>query len=112
MSDFELEGDWLIQLESRRKSFFITSLAHALTIVARSTYEIQTEEVAKLRQLRSINEVQHRLLACLRDVLAETNVPEFEKSIARWVLDQSDIELQQHMEWAWFSTKEIMSRHP
>ena len=40
MSDIELEGDWLIQLDPRRKSFFLTSLAHALTIVARDTYEV------------------------------------------------------------------------
>jgi hypothetical protein len=112
MSDFELEGDWLVLLEARRKSLFLTSLAHTLTIIARDTYEAQTEEVEKPRQLRCINEVQHRLLACLRGVLAGTNVPECERSIARWVLDHSDIELQLHMEWAWFSTKEILSQCP
>ena len=112
MLRLDIEGDWFASLTPMRKAFFLASLGHSITIVGRDTYEPQTDELQKPTQLRRVNEVQHRVLACLRGVIAGTNSTEFEKSICVWVLQTPDSELQQQMEWAWFSTKELMSNVP
>jgi len=45
---------------SSRANDFLVYLAHALTILARDTYEVGTEGVTNPSRLRHINELQHR----------------------------------------------------
>ncbi len=59
------EGHWLAELPHEGKLLFLAALAHEITVVARNSYRPQTEELDKPSQLRSINEIQHRILACL-----------------------------------------------
>jgi hypothetical protein len=46
----------------QEKIDFLVQLAHALTILARDTYEVGEEGLTHPSRLRRINEVQHRIL--------------------------------------------------
>jgi len=106
MSSTEIEGQWLALLGNEDKAIFLAQLGHTLTIAGRSTYEAGTDRLCKPEHLRKINEIMHRVLSCLRQVLEGEGNESFERSIATWVLEQSDSELRELMRWAWFSTKE------
>ena len=49
----------------QEKIAFLIHLAHALTILARDTYEVGGEGLTEPSRLRRITEVQHRVLGCL-----------------------------------------------
>lgn len=49
----------------QEKIDFLIHLAHALTILARDTYEVGGEGLTQPSRLRRITEVQHRVLGCL-----------------------------------------------
>ena len=106
MQSAEQEGRWLASLANERKVRFLASLGHELTVVGRNSYRAQTEDLEKPAQLRKVNELQHRVLACLVQLLAGRCEQSFQESIASLVLQQTDIELKVLMEWAWARTKE------
>jgi hypothetical protein len=108
MSEIEAEGEWLVSLDEKAKTVFPT-LGHTLTIAGRSTYTAQSESLDQPAQLRKINEIQHRVLACLCEILVGESNISFQRSIATWVLRQSDTGLKELMTWAWNSTKEHFS---
>jgi len=106
MSAIEAESEWLVALEKESKLDFLAKLAHTITVAGRNSYTPQAYGLAKPSQLRQINEIQHRVIACLVEVLRDQSSVSFQQSIAVWVLKQSDAELSELMSWAWFSTKE------
>jgi hypothetical protein len=108
MSDIDSEGAWLVGLDDESKILFLATLGHTLTIAGRNSYAPKNDGLANPAQLRRINEIQHRVLACLRELLVGTSSIGFQRSIAEWVLHQTDAELQELMSWAWQSTKEHM----
>jgi hypothetical protein len=57
------------------KSRLLAHLAFDLTITARSTYVPGSDDVAQPSQLRAINEVQHRVTACLSELLDRRGDP-------------------------------------
>jgi hypothetical protein len=61
--------DYLTRLDRAGRHRFLAFLAHQLTISARETYEIGTEEVVETRHLRRYNEVMHRVLSNSVDLL-------------------------------------------
>jgi hypothetical protein len=65
----ETEGNWLVSLDEQSKALFLAILIHAITIAGRSSYRPHTEELDKPAQLRKTNEIQHRLSACLLQML-------------------------------------------
>jgi hypothetical protein len=105
MAAFQAEGEWLCSLGARDKVAFLAMLGHAITIAARETYVPQSSGVAKPEQLREMNEVQHRVLACLLDALSDKATVSFERSIAEMVLNHSDQELRLILAYAWSSAK-------
>lgn len=105
----EAEGNWLVSQEQRSKALFLATLMHAITIVGRNSYRPQTEELDKPSQLRKVNEIQHRIAACLRQVLSGQTNESFERSIAAWVLEQQDTELRDLMSYAWYDAKNKFS---
>lgn len=105
MRSVEQEGRWLADLPYESKVHFLAALAHELTVVARNSYRPQTEELDKPSQLRSINEIQHRILACLVQSLGGVCERSFQEAIASYVLQQSDQELGDLMGFAWRHTK-------
>lgn len=50
----------------------LTRIAHLLTVSARGTYEVGTENVIKPQLLRAYNELLHRVTAAIRDHIMET----------------------------------------
>ncbi len=101
----EAEGEWLVSLEAHSKALFLATLMHELTIAGRSSYRIQSDELEKPSQLRTVNEIQHRVAACLRQVLSDQANESFQRSIAAWVLEQQDAELQDLISYAWNNAK-------
>lgn len=105
MKLIESEAAWLVNLPQKDKLLFLATLSHTLTIVGRNCYEAGTEELETPKQLRKINEIQHRVVACIRKLLKEQSKEAFESSIANWVLLQGDPELDGFLGWVWFSSK-------
>ncbi len=62
------------RLSIRKKAAFLALLSYHLTIRARETYVPGTGDVSDPPKLRVINEVQHRILSRIVDLLAERNV--------------------------------------
>ena len=109
MPQFEVEGEWLASLPANSKLLFLALLSHALTVAGRNSYQAQTEELEKPAQLRRVNEIQHRVSACLRELLTGQSSISFQQSIATWVLEQPDEEFQGLMAWVWCTAKEQLS---
>lgn len=100
-----VESDWLLSLPPSRRVLFLAALGHALTITARDTYIPQTEDLSKPRQLRRINEVQHRILACQYELLTGKASESFQRSIAQLIFDHPEREFRDLVEWAWHHAK-------
>ena len=98
-------------LAASEKALFLAALGHSLTVAARGTYEVGTVGLTRPDHLRRINEIQHRVLACLREALSGSSNASFERSIAGWVLGVDDELLVQDTTWAWNSAKEAFAKH-
>jgi hypothetical protein len=61
------------QLSPEQKRRFFARLSFELTIKARDTYVPGSEDIAEPRQLRSFNEIQHRVTSCLLKLLDNGN---------------------------------------
>ncbi len=105
----EAEGDWLASLDREAKVLFLAKLGHTLTVAGRISYTAQGDGLDQPTQLRHINEIQHRVLACLVEVLKNESTASFQHSIAGWVLEQSSPELRNLGLWAWLAAKEQVS---
>ena len=105
MTFFESEGEWMSSLDPDIKAKFLISLIHSLTVAGRASYDVGGTGLVHPDWLRQINEIQHRVSACLSQVLSGTGDAGFEKSIASLVLDVADSELRSHTTWAWQNAK-------
>jgi len=101
MSVVEAEGQWLASLDARAKARFLATLSYELTIFGRAAYEVGTNGLTRPELLRHINEIQHRVSACLSQLLQGESDESFERSIADWVLDAPDSELNGWTSQAW-----------
>lgn len=106
MNPIDSEGNWLASLPYETKSSFLARLSHLLTVAGRSSYKPGTEELDNPIMLRRVNEIQHRVTACLSQLLSMNCEISFQKSIAAWVLGQDDDELNRILQFAWKSAKE------
>jgi hypothetical protein len=106
MPDVLAEGEWLVSLDERSKTTFLVTLAHELTIAGRASYVPQSEDLLHPAWLRQVNEVQHRVLACLSEVMSGNGTVSFQRSIAEWVLSARDGVLAEHLAYAWARAKE------
>jgi hypothetical protein len=100
------EAEHLASLTPTVRLTFLTTLAHSLTVYARGTYQPGTDDIAKPRALRSINEVQHRVTACLRDCVAGNCNESFLRSLANWVFDEPDTETRGLLQGAWLDARQ------
>jgi hypothetical protein len=85
------EGEWLASLETDDKVAFLVKLSHEITIAARFTYTPQTDGLDKPALLRVVNDIQHRVLACVDQLLNKRCNDEFLRSISNWVLAQTNL---------------------
>ena len=103
----------MVSLEAGAKAKFLASLIHELTIVGRgASYEVGTDGLTRPELLRHVNEIQHRVSACLSQLLRGDGNERFERSIANWVLEVPDRELQRWTAQAWQGAKSYVPRVP
>jgi len=60
-------------LSHAERTAVLARIAHELTICARTTYEVGTENVLEPQVLRSYNELLHRVTAAVRDHVLGNN---------------------------------------
>jgi hypothetical protein len=112
MPRIEEEGVWLESLDLDDKLRFLARLSFEITIVGRNSYEAGTNELIAQAELRRINEIQHRVTACLSQLLNGTCPDGFVPSLAQWVLDEKDAELVPYLRGAWSEAKhKLLNQH-
>jgi hypothetical protein len=97
----DTETRWLLSLEGRKRALFLAILSHELTVGGREAYRAGTELLDKPGLLRSVNEIQHRVTACLRGELLDSGKMDFVEALGRIVLEQSDHDLSELTASAW-----------
>lgn len=99
------DGEWVAGLEAGAKLRFLVRLSCELTIVGRDSYEVGGEGLTNPRHLRRINEIQHRVSACLDQLLSGCCPKGFDTSIAEWVLGERDPALNSLLKYGWRQAK-------
>ena len=94
----------------REKIDFLFHLAHALTILARDTYEARGEGLSQPARLRRITEVQHRVLSGIIALMKNEAKRYPDEVLVRLVLEHpADRDLQQQLEQAFSQLTEQMA---
>jgi hypothetical protein len=109
MPSAQAEGDWLAALEADAQVKFLASLSYELTVAGRGSYA-EDDGLSKPELLRGINEIQHRVSACLSQLLRGDAEISFVKSIAGSVLESSNDELRAHGFTAWKCAQARLNR--
>jgi len=104
----EVENKWLGSLAVDDRLRFLARLSFMLTIAGRDSYEAGTDELTNPRQLRLVNEIQHRVTACLSQLLNGTCRDGYELSMAQCVLAHPAPELDHILEWSWNEAKQVL----
>jgi hypothetical protein len=85
----------------QEKIDFLVHLAHALTILARDTYEVGGEGLTQPARLRRMTEVQHRVLSSIIALTKDETKRYPDEVLVRLVLKHpEDRDLQQQLEQA------------
>lgn len=101
----ELEGEWLVALDLSQKCLFLARLMHQLTVVGRDSYTFQADGLDSPEDLRRVNEIQHRVSACLLNILLGETEVSFQRAMSTWVLDEPRPQLHRLLAWAWHNSK-------
>ncbi len=81
-------------LTADEQKSFLAHLTHYLTIVARDTYEAETEKIINQAKMRRINEIQHRLLSHLITLLENSSERYPDDVLIRIVLENTDFKTE------------------
>jgi len=89
----------LESLSDDAKNALLARIAHTLTICARDTYEIGTENVLNPQTLRAYNELLHQVIGSMLDRLAGSQEPVEStiETIRSFGIEQDRVE---EVEWA------------
>lgn len=91
--------DTFCHYSPQEQTDFLVHFAHALTILARDTYEVGTEDVANPSRLRRINELQHRITSFLLALRRNEARRYPDEVLGRMLLEHpDDPELQRQLE--------------
>ena len=104
----ESESRWIASIDTGEKLRFLAMLAHQLTIAARSSYAAGTDTLSHPKRLRAINEIQHRVTACVSQMLAGNERGEFAHSIASDVFG-AEPDVQPYCVRAWEDAKRYLA---
>ena len=105
MTTIDAETAWNRSLVLDQQRRFLARLSFEITIAGRNSYEAGTDELTDPRQLRRVNEVQHRVTGCLSQLLNGTCPDGSVESIAQWVLAEPDAELRHILQWCWIDAR-------
>jgi hypothetical protein len=84
------------------KTAFLLHLAHALTILARDTYEVGGTGLTQPARLRHLNEVQHRVLSSVLALRTPATPRYPDDVLVPLILDHpEDRELEHHLHVLW-----------
>ena len=86
----------------QEKSDFLIRLAHALTILARETYEVGGEGLTQPARLRLINEIQHRVMGFLIALRAHDTRRYPDEVLVRIILEHPEDSDLQRQVWEMF----------
>ena len=86
----------------QEKSDFLIRLAHALTILARETYEVGGESLTQPARLRLINEIQHRVMGFLIALRAHDTRRYPDEVLVRIILKHPEDSDLQRQVWEMF----------
>src|SRR5262249_22414906 len=86
------EAAWLRELTSAGRVRFLAYLARNLTITGR---------LARPEQLRSLNEIQHRILGYISYALGPHEDPDFLLVVGKYVLESRDQSLRDELARDW-----------
>ena len=77
MTEQEIRS-FVATLSTNAKLRFWARVSHQLTVIARDTYELGTEDVASPSRLRDANELQHRLTSVIVELAdrREATIPD------------------------------------
>ena len=109
MTTVATETEWVESLAQDFAIRFLARLSWEITIAGRNSYEAGTDELANPRQLRRVNEIQHRVTACLSQLLEGTCPEGFTQSIAKWILAEPDDELRSLLQWSWIKSRKYVA---
>jgi hypothetical protein len=109
MTAVSAETEWIENLTPDFAVRFLARLSWEITIVGRNSYAAGTDELADPRQLRRVNEILHRVTACLSQLLERTCSDEFVQSIATWVLAEQDEELRSLLQRSWINSRKYVA---
>ena len=99
------EAAWISALPLEAQLRFLARLSFELTVVGRNSYEAGTDDLTHPRELRRVNEIQHRVAACLSQLLNDTCPEGFVASMAGLVLRSRESELDQLLQRSWREAK-------
>lgn len=99
------EGAWVGDLPLECQLRFLARLSFELTVAGRGSYEVGTDDLDHPRHLRRVNEIQHRVTACLSQLLNGACPDGFLVSVADWVLTSQNSELDGWLHRAWIEAK-------
>ena len=108
MTTVAAETQWIESLAPNFAIRFLARLSWEITIAGRNSYEPGTEELTDPSQLRRVNEIQHRVTACLSQLLEDKCPDGFVQSIAQRVLMERDDELRGILQWSWIQAREYV----
>lgn len=111
MTTAKAEAEWIASLASDVAVRFLARLSFGITVAGRESYEADTDELTNPSQLRKVNELQHRVTACLSQLLEGRCPDGFVQSIALMVLAERDDELQNILQATWIEAKTYVHSH-
>lgn len=99
------EATWINELPLECLLRFLARLSFNLTVAGRNSYEVGTNELTHPPELRRVNEIQHRVTACLSQLLNGDCPDGFVASMASLVLASQDVELDSLLHYSWAEAK-------
>jgi hypothetical protein len=88
------------QLSADKQIRVLAAFGHNLTIAARDTYEFQAPGVRAPERLRSINEIQHRVLAHILALITQNACRYPDETLLSIALEHDDDHLRAQALWA------------
>ena len=98
-------------LDFDQKLDFLVRFSHALTVVGRECYEFDGNGVKQPKTLRTINEIQHRIMGAAMELRRKGPDEEARDWIIELVLDHQNPLLKIRSSWAFENAISAVSAH-
>lgn len=88
---------------------FLAYISHYLTIVARDTYQIGTENITNQPKMRTVNEIQHQISSHLLALLENSLERYPDDVLMQTIFEQENKKLKAEVTWAFERVAERFS---